>query len=792
MKRAATHRTAGSANPPGLPSATLAGNGPSRRSLLRAGVAGGTALVIGFRLDEAQAQAAAPKPAVAGPWRPNALLRIGSDGTVEIHTSKTEMGQGTLTGIAMVVADELDADWARVRVQTMQPDGRQFMITGGSGGMSTSWEPARLAAAQARALLVQAGASALNVPLAECSTAQHAVLHGASQRRIGYAELVAAARQLPLPEKPALKAEGALTLVGKPMPAKNLSSIVHGTERYGLDLRVPGMLVAMIERSPVINGRVARFDASAARRVPGVVEVLPVRGNLFPTTLYVRDGVAVVAKNTWAALQGRQALKVEWNQTNSDRPARGGALASTTTLARDFDRVLADGFDEDGRGGLHKRVTALRRGTEDGMKQAFAAAGAKTIDLTFEVPLFAHAPMEPMNAIAHWQGDRLEVWAPCHFQSGLYAMLRHLSGLPADKVILHTPTLGGSFGRRLEADYAIEAAMLSRDLGGKPVQVVWTREDDIRHGFFGPTTRHRVRAAVAADGVLAAVDHGVAALSVRLQTEPGGVARNSHDETISYDAVKFPYAVAQHHVSHRIVEQTIRVLWWRRGFTPNHTFANEVLLDACAHAAGVDPLAYRQKLLLPERVVEYTLDGDPEKVDTGRLARVQRLACETAGWGRPMPGAGTVTGMGGGRGLASTVTETYCAQVVEVLPRPASQGGGWRVARVVTAIDCGRVINPQLAKAQIEGSIVFALTAALKKAITVEQGRVQQGNFSDYPLLRIDEMPAIETVFVPSTLAPTGVGEPASHPTWAALSNAVFAASGQRLTKLPFPEGLKG
>jgi len=309
--------------------------------------------------------------------------------------------------------------------------------------------------------------------------------------------------------------------------------------------------------------------------------------------------------------------------------------------------------------------------------------------------------------------------------------------------------------------------------------VVWTREDDFLHGFFGPTTRHQVRAAVGGDGRLKAVDHQVAALSVRLQTEPGNVSKNGLDETISYDAVKFPYAVEQQHVAHRIVEQTIRVLWWRRGFTPNHTFANEVLLDACAHAAGQDPLAFRQQHLLPERTVEYTLDGDIEKVDTGRLARVQRLACEAAGWGRPLPA-------GAGRGLASTVTETYCAQVVEVAPRPAAQGGGLRVTRVVSAIDCGRVINPQLARAQVEGSVVFALSAALKKAITVEQGRVQQANFDAYPLLRFDEMPAIETVFVPSAGHPTGLGEPASHPTWAALSNAVFAAKGRRLTKLPF------
>lgn len=416
----------------GVPSAPDAVAAPvtfRRRALLQAG----TALVVGFRLGEAPAQGAAAELA------PNADVRIDARGQVHVSTTQTEMGQGTLTGIAMIIADELDADWSRVQVQTMRPDGKRFMITGGSGAIQGAWEPARRAGAQARAMLLQAGATALG-----------------------------AAAKLPVPDKPVLKADDALQLVGQPLGAKNLTTIVRGSERYGLDLRVPGMLVATIERSPIVNGRLASFDDRAARRVPGVVDVVVVRGNIFPTAVYVRDGVAVVARNTWAALQGRKALKVEWNEANSDRPARGGALASSTRLAQDFERVLADGFDEDARGGLHKAVTAVRRGNEAGLKAAFQAAGARTIDLTFDVPLFAHAPMEPMNAIARWQPGRLEVWAPTHFQSALHAVLRHLSGLSAENVVIHTPTLGGSFGRRLEPDYAVEAPLVSRELNGTP------------------------------------------------------------------------------------------------------------------------------------------------------------------------------------------------------------------------------------------------------------------------------------------------------------------------------------
>jgi isoquinoline 1-oxidoreductase beta subunit len=489
----------------------------------------------------------------------------------------------------------------------------------------------------------------------------------------------------------------------------------------------------------------------------------------------VRDGVAVVARGTWAAMQGRRALHVMWNEHASDRRADGGALASSAALEEDFARALDPATPADERQGIHPRVTALRRGTEAGLEAAFAQA-LRVVDLTLDVPLQPHAPMETMNAVAHWTPGRLEVWAPCHCQGDLLHALRERSGLPVDRVIIHTPLIGGSFGRRLEPDFAIEAALVSRELG-RPVQVVWTREDDFRHGLFGPPSRHRVRAALDAEGRLLAVDHAVAALSVLMQIEPGSIRFGAVDDSVVFDAIKFPYEVGQLHVSQRLVEQAIRVMWWRRGFMPNNTFANEVLLDACAHAAGADPLAWRQARLLPAHATSFGTPEDGEAIDTGRLARVQRLACEAAGWGSARPG-------GTGLGLASTVTETYVAQVAEVGPGPGGQG--LRVRRVVTAVDCGRVVNPQLVRAQVEGSVVFALTAALKGRATVEDGRVQQGNFDTYPLLRIDEMPLVDIVLVDSDAPPTGIGEPASHPTAAAVSNAIFAATGRRLARLPF------
>ena len=738
----------------------------SRRQVLQAAAA---ALTLGFRCGPSTAQAGAP----ATEFRPNAWLRIEPGGAVTVLISKTEMGQGTETGIAMIVADELDADWDRVAVRTVEPDGKRFMITGGSYSTAGAWASGRKAAAAAREMLQQAGAQAMGVAPAHCRTEGHAVVHPETGRRIGYGDLVAQAAALKPPDAPALKDPASFRLVGKPLPAKNLEAIVRATAVYGMDVRVPGMLFAVIERSPVVNGRIASVDDRAARAVPGVVDVVRVRGNTFPTLNYVRDGVAVVARSTWAAMQGRRVLKVGWNESWSRTKARNGALASSTALSREFDRALAGERETAEPEVIHPAVTAARTGTAEAMAAAFGRA-AKTLDLVYDVPLQAHVPMEPMNAVAHWTPSHCEVWAPSHFQTRLHNALCELTGLPPERVRVHTPLLGGSFGRRLDPDFAIEAVQLSRELQ-RPVQVVWTREDDIRFGLFSPPSRHRVRVAMDPNGRLLALDHALAALSVLKQQEPEQIGRDGVDNAASIDAVKFPYAVEQLHVSHRLVEQAIRVFWWRRGYTPNNTFVNECVLDECAHAAGTDALAYRLKLLGPPRVVKYPNGEDTETIDTGRLAGVLRAACDAAGWGSALPA-------GRGRGLASTVTDSHVAQVVEV---QAQAGGGVKVVRVVTAVDCGRVINPQLVRAQVEGSVVFALTATLKGAISVEQGRVQQSNFGDYPLLRIDEMPAIETVLVASDAAPTGIGEPASHAVAAAVANAVFAATGKRVRALP-------
>jgi isoquinoline 1-oxidoreductase subunit beta len=747
---------------------------PARREFLKsssATAAASAALVLGFSLD-APAQGTQPNTAAPAEFKPNALIRITPDGAVQLLISKTEMGQGTATGMAMILAEELDAEWSRVSVKTIEPDGKRFMITGGSYSIQGAWAAGRKAAAAARHMLLQAGAAALGVDAAACVTRDHAVVHSASGRSLGYGELVARASALKPPEAPVLKDPSTFKLVGKPLPAKNLEPIIRAEAVYGIDVHVPGMLYAVIERSPVVNGRIASVNDRAARAMPGVKHIVKLRGNTFPTFNYIRDGVAVVATSTWAALQARRKMDVRWHDAWADGKPQNGVLASSTSLAEDFNQALTNADLKTGNG-MHAEAVAVRKGTPESMTGAFASA-TKTLDVTYDVPLQAHVPMEPMNATAHWTEERCELWVPCHFQTRLLNALKELTGLPTDKIVIRTTLLGGSFGRRLDVDYAIEAVMLSREIG-KPVQVVWTREDDVRFGLFSPPSRHRVRVALDASGNIAALDHAFAALSVWKQQEPQELEATGLDYAAAIDAIKFPYDVGNRVVRHRLVEQTIRVFWWRRGYTPNHTFVNECVLDECAHAAGVDPLDYRLKLLPDKQKLAFKNKDDQEQIDTERLSAVLRAAADAANWRKPL-------GAGRGRGIASTVTDTYVGMVVEV----SVKDGVIKVERVVTALDCGLVINPQLVKAQVEGSIVFALTAALKGAITVEKGRVNQSNFHDYPLLRIDEMPAVETVFVPSTAAPTGTGEQISHPVAAALSNAIFAATGKRLRGTPF------
>lgn len=710
-------------------------------------------------------------------FTPNAWLRIEQSGSITVLIHKTEIGQGTSTGLAMIVAEELDADWSRVTVETIKPDGKRFLITGGSWSIAGSWMGCRTAGAAAREMLVRAAAAQWGVDASSCRTERSTVIHDASARRLSYGELAESASRLDSPVNPTLKDPKNFTLIGKSVDAKNISSIVGGTSKYGLDVRVPNMLFAVIERSPVINGRIARVDDREARKTKGVKHIVKLRGNTFPAYNYIRDGVAVVATSTWSAMKARKQLRVSWHESWTKGEVKNGARAGTTILHEEFS--LALGLPSTNKQLIDPKptpappVVARHIGTTDSMKQAFSQA-ALTLDAVYNVPLQAHAPLEPMNTTAHWTQDSCEIWTPCHFQSRLLEAVKELTGLPTEKITIHTTMVGGSFGRRLDVDYAIEAVLLSREIQA-PVQVIWTREDDMKYGLYAPPTLHHVRAALDTNGNITALDHDFAALSVWKQSEPEMIEPSGLDYAVSVDAIKFPYATPNLIIKHHIVEHPIRVLWWRRGYTPNHVFVNETLIDECAHLARKDPLAYRLQLLGSDKTLEFPDKGDTIRMDTARLSAVLRVAAERSDWARPL-----LTGWG--RGISCTMTDTYVGQAVEVSVKNSTL----KIERVITAVDCGVVVNPQLVHAQVEGSIVFALTAALKKAITVENGRVQQSNFDDYPILRINEVPIIETILIPSTEAPTGTGEPISHCVAAALSNAIFSATGKRLRSLPF------
>jgi isoquinoline 1-oxidoreductase subunit beta len=746
----------------------------SRRTFTRALAQASCASSLAWVLGGTSAAHAQSATANGDAFTANRLIRVQPNGAIEFLSAATEMGQGAATGIAMILASEMDADWSRVSIRTVRPDGRRMMFTGGAMSTAVAWN-ARALAATARDMLLQAGADVMGVPASECFTEKHAVVHRASGRRMDYAQLVAKARTLKAPEKPTLKDHKTLAFIGQSFPATNLDDILQAALQYGVDVRIPGMLYASIERAPTVNGRLASVDDKSARAMPGVAHVLKLRGNTFPSYNYWRDGVAVLANSSWAAMQARKKLVAQWNGAWGDEPGTYGRMSSSAELAQEFTRVLTT-TDPKGGEGFGADVLAWRSGTEQSIKAAFDGA-AKTLDMTYDLPLQAHAPMEPMNATAHWQGDRCELWVGTHYQWRLFNAIKELTGLANDKITIHTTALGGSFGRRQDVDYAIEAVLLSREVG-KPVQLLWTREDDMRCGLYSAPSKHRIRVALDAAGKPAAIDHAFAAISQMQQMYIAALPDSGNDPAASTDAIKFPYIQTNYQVRHRLIQRAVRVYAWRRGYTHQHTFALECALDECAYAAGMDPLAYRLQLLPPAQKLNYNIKWrnaeTTETIDSGRLANVLNLAAQAANWGSPLPA-------GGGRGIAATVTGTHLAMVLEV----SVQDKQIRVERAVVAVDCGVVINPQLVKAQVEGGIAFGLTAALKGSITFDNGQVQQSNFTDYPLLRLQDMPQIETILVQSNDAPTGVGEQVSHPVAAALANAVFAATRERLRSLP-------
>ncbi len=705
--------------------------GISRRAFLKSSAALAGGLVIGFWMPErgglARAQGA-PKAA-----NPNSFLRIAKDGTVTVMVKHLEFGQGVTTSLPMLVAEELECDWSKVRAELAPAAPEYFHTsfgmqgTGGSTSVADSWTQLRTVGAQARTMLINAAAAQWKAKPEACRAEKGFVL-GPGGRKASFGSLAEAAGKLPVPDNVALKSPKQFRLIGKPMRRLDSVERVNAKTVFGMDMKRPNLHTALVAHAPVFGAKVVSFDVQKVRDIPGVTHVVQ-----------TSHGVAVVANTFWAAKKGRDALEIKWDL------GPGVALSSEGLRAQ---------YAE-----LAKQPGPMARKAAD---PAALKAAAKTIVAEYEVPFLAHAPMEPLNCTVEFRGDSAEVWCGSQFQTVDQAAAAKAMGLTPEKVTLHTLPAGGGFGRRANpaADYVTEACEIARDVK-VPVKVVWTREDDIRGGYYRPMYVHRVEAGLDAKGALVAWSHAIVGQSIITGTsfEPFMV-KDGIDVTSVEGVSDTPYDIPNMAVTLHSPKSLVPTLWWRSVGHSHTAFVMETMVDEMAAAAGEDPVAFRRKLLAKHPRVVATLD----------------LAAQKAGWGTPLP-------KGRARGVA--VHESFgsvCAQVAEV----SIEKGAVRVHRVVAAFDCGLVVNPMTVEAQVQGAIAFGLSAALHGAITIKDGKVQQSNFHDYPVLRMSEMPKVEVHLVPTTAdKPTGVGEPATPPIAPAVANAIFALTGKRPRTLP-------
>src|SRR5438067_1825960 len=673
------------------------------------------------------------------PFSPNAWPRNGSDGIVTLTVDKSEMRQGSQTGLAMILAEELDADWSTVRLGPVpeNPAGwSRRMSTGGSTAIRTSWEPLRKAGAAAREMLLDAAASTWDVDRASCRAERGAVVHASSKRRLTYGKLVAKAAQLPVPKDPPLKDPKDFRLLGTRTPRLDTLAKVDGSAVFGIDVKVPGMLIASIERCPVFGGTLKSYDATKAKAVPGVravvaLEPSPWTGTGGAWAAGCAAGIAVVADTYWQAVTGRRALEIQWDEGDAASLDSDGIRAQFVKLAE--------------QPGVEAR--------KDGDAAASLAGAAKKVEAVYEVPFLHHATMEPMTCTAHVRADGCDVWVPTQNQTRAQEVAAEITGLPKEQVRIHTTFLGGGFGRRLESDFVSEAVRVSK-AAGAPVKVIWSREDDVQHGFYRPATYNRFTAALDAGGTPVAWTHRIVAPPILLKFGP---LDKGIDRTLVDGASNLPYAIPNVLVDQVAVDllPVPRGFWRSVGISQN-AFVTECFFDEVAVAAGKDPYELRRQLLR----------------DKPRHLRTLELAAQKAGWGTPLAA-------GRGRGIAlAEWAPTTCAQVAEVSVTPE---GSVRVHRVVCAVDCGPTVNVGPIEAQLQGAIVYGLTAALYGELTLERGRVKQSNFTDYPMLHIEEMPVVEVHVVPSDDKQGGIGEPSVGPVAPAVCNAIFAATAKRI-----------
>jgi isoquinoline 1-oxidoreductase beta subunit len=707
----------------------------SRRNLLVSSTVAAAGLVLGFHIVERTARAAPPPPAKKkAPPEPNAFLRIAPDDTVTVLLAHSEMGQGIWTGLAMVIAEELGCDWAKIRSEhapaapSYAHPAFGMQMTGGSSTTWAEFDRYRTVGAMAREMLVRAAATKWNVAPGACKVASGVVTSG--KERLTFGQLSVAAMALTPPASVKLKEPSQWEIIGKPTRRLDAPDKITGRAKFGMDVQFPGLRTALIARPPAFGAKVVSFDGADALKVQGVEKVVQ-----------TSNGVAVVAAHFWAAKLGRDALKVVWSA-----PLNGG-VTSAKQLS-DY-RVLA----------RNKGAIALEKGDVDG-----ALGKTKThLELEYDVPYLAHAPMEPLNCSVKIDGDRCEIWTGTQMQTIDQANAARVLGTTPDKVTIHTTFLGGGFGRRGNpfSDFVVEAVEVAK-AAGVPVKVVWTREDDLHGGYYRPSFLHRIEIGVDEKGGPAAWKHAVVGQSIMAGTPFAGLIKNGIDNASVEGVVDSPYleGVAARRVTLHSPISPVTVLWWRSVGNTHTAFAMESAMDELASAAKKDPLAYRLALLK----------------DKPRHAAALSAAAEKAGWGKPLPA---------GHGLGLAVHESFGSIVAEVA-EVSVEKGRIRVHTVTCVVDCGTVVNPLGVEAQVQGSVAYGLSAALYGAITLTDGKVDQSNFHDYRVLRMNEMPVVNVTIQKSTAKMGGIGEPATAPIAPAVANAIFAATGQRLRSLPF------
>jgi isoquinoline 1-oxidoreductase beta subunit len=714
----------------------------SRRAFLKTAALGGASLVVAF---DGSRLLGEEKKEATGQFKPNGWVRVGADGTLTLTIGKSEMGQGVRTSLAMILAEELEADWSRIKLVQASP-GPEFkqLETGRTSSVASSWKMLRQAGAAAREMLITVAAARWKVDRATCSATKGEIVHAASKRRFKYGELVADAAKLPVPADPPLKKAGDFRLIGKPTKCIDGRAIVTGAARYGIDAKIPKMLYASIERAPLRGAKPKSSQDAKALAIHGV--------RLVPCS----NGIAIVGETTWAALKGRAALAVEWGG-----PPPKEAFDSEAHLKRLDEASEQKGF------------VTRKDDAPPGARPI-----ARTIYASYLYPFYAHAPVETMNCVADVRADRCIIWAPTQAPNSLQNEVAKFLGMPPEKVEVNVTLIGGGFGRRLAVDYALEAAEISREVKA-PVQVLWTRTDDMRHGHFQAASAHRLSAGLDSADTLVAWRHTKAGSPHNLKPpDPAAVPDNAFYQDLSSGVYDIPYAIPSIETAYVTIDVPVRHGPWRSVFATSSVFAREGFIDEVAHARGSDPLGYRLELLNgPDTVKAGSLT-----IDRRRLRRVLDVAREKSGWG-------TAIAARHGRGVACNVYdgETHIAYVVDVA---VDDAGKVRVERVVAAVDCGLVVNPTGVEQQVESGIIWGISSALLGEITFRGGVAQQATYADYGVARMRDTPAIEVHIVPSEATqPFGMSEPPVPPLAPAIVNAIFAATGKRIRRLPIRPG---